>query len=356
MHVQQDEKLKCGDEMFAILIDSGTTNSRIRLIDSETNQITDSEKVRIGVRNTAIDGHNGELKSHLHKGLGRLLERNCLTAFDVEYIVASGMITSNLGLYEVPHIIAPAGVDDFVESSKVVSLKEFYEIPCVFVPGMSNGVSDCIRPIDAINQFDVMRGEEVESIGLLKQMDLHGKGIIVLPGSHTKFVIVDHDRTLISCLSTLGGETLMAMQKETILSDSLSPNLVQEIDEAMLLKGFEAAKSYGLTRSFYHIRLLQLFENLTENERANYFVGSVIYNDIQSLFGSIEAIEDFDWIVIGGTNPLKRSFAYLLNQMREKWKVIEANDLQVENSLVIGAQEIANKMNRDRFVNRKEKK
>lgn len=343
MRVHPDEKQKCGDRVFAILIDSGTTNSRIRLIDKETNQIKDIEKVRIGVRNTAIDGHNGELKSHLHTGLGNLLKRNHLEASDIEYIVASGMITSNLGLYEIPHILAPVAVEDFVRNSKVVALKEFYDIPCIFVPGMRNGVTDD-HPVEMINQFDVMRGEEVESIGLMKQLDLHGKGILVLPGSHTKFVIVDRDQSLSSCLSTLGGETLMAMQKETILSDSISPKLVQSVDKDMLIKGFEAAKKYGLTRSFYHIRLLQLFADLTDNERANYFVGSVIYDDIQALLGSVEGIGDVEWIVVGGTNPLRQSFAYLLNQMSTKWSVIEADDLQVEYSLVIGAQEIAKKM------------
>jgi 2-dehydro-3-deoxygalactonokinase len=335
--------------MFAILIDSGTTNSRIRLVDSETNQITDTEKVRIGVRNTAIDGHNGELKSYLHKGLKKLLERNDLSTSDIEYIVASGMITSNLGLYEIPHITAPVTVDDFVRNSKVVVMKEFFNIPCIFVPGMSNDVADTSNPLEEINQFDVMRGEEVESIGLMNQLDLHGKGILVLPGSHTKFVIVDDNQSLSSCLSTLGGETLMAMQRETILSNSLSPELVQTVDKNILLKGYEAAKNYGLTRSFYHVRLLQLFANLTENERANYFVGSVIYDDIQSLLSSVEIIDDIEWIVVGGTNPLKSMFTILFEHMDKKWKVIEADDLQVEYSLVYGAQEIAKKMDRKRF-------
>src|SRR5690606_13755911 len=97
----------------------------------------------------------------------------------------------NLGLYEIPHITAPVTVDDFARSSKVVVMEEFFNIPCIFVPGMSNDVADTSNPLEAINQFDVMRGDEVESIGLMNQLDLHGKGILVLPGSHTKFVIVD---------------------------------------------------------------------------------------------------------------------------------------------------------------------
>ncbi|MDS8877104.1 2-dehydro-3-deoxygalactonokinase, partial [Streptococcus pneumoniae] len=86
---------------------------------------------------------------------------------------------------------------------------EFLDIPCIFVPGMKNRVSaDTADVVDWINEYDVMRGEEVETIGLLKQFDIRGKGFMVLPGSHTKYVVVDEQQRLESCLSTLGGETL----------------------------------------------------------------------------------------------------------------------------------------------------
>lgn len=331
-------------KMYCILIDSGTTNSRIRLVEEATSLIKDSEKVKVGVRNTAIEGNSGSLKLHLKEGLRTLLQRNFILPKDINYIVASGMITSNLGIYEVPHVIGPAQVNDFVEQSKVIIIEDFFNIPCIFVPGLSNQSISKDTLVDEINQMDVMRGEEVESIGIMKQLQLSGKGIIVLPGSHTKFVIVDANQSIVSCLSTLGGEILMALQRETILSNSLSSNLVEEVDKELLTKGFNAAKEYGLTRSFYHVRLLQLFSNLSENQRANYFVGAVIHDDIRSLLQTVGNIEDMEWIVVGGSNPLRGIFSFLLSQMNENWKVIEATDDQVENSLVLGAQEIANKI------------
>lgn len=329
--------------MNVILIDSGTTNSRIRLIDTKKNKIRDTEKVRIGVRDTAIEGNNKKLKKQLKEGINQLLERNEMYSTEVEYIVASGMITSNLGIYEVPHVLAPAGLDDFIAHSKVIKLDGFFNIPWIFIPGMKNRVNEGVNIIDAINQFDVMRGEEVEAFGLLMQLDVKGKGVIVLPGSHTKYVVVDENETLTSCLSTLSGETLLALQKETILSDSLDPQLIKDIDKEMLEKGYDATKQYGLTRSFYHIRLLQLFTELSPNEIANYFVGSVIYEDIQTLLKSIIEIEEKDWIIVGGSEPLKKVFTHLLKYLKSDIRIIEADNQQVENSLIYGAQEIANK-------------
>ncbi|GKV64835.1 MULTISPECIES: 2-dehydro-3-deoxygalactonokinase [unclassified Sporosarcina] len=331
--------------MYTILIDSGTTNSRIRLIESGNNLIKDLEKVRIGVRNTAIEGTNEGLKNHLHEGISNLLERNNLRVSDIEYIVASGMITSKLGILEVPHLIAPVTAEDFAKNSQVKILPEFFNIPCIFVPGMSNFAANATAAIEQINQFDVMRGEEVESVGLLNQLDLSGKGILVLPGSHTKFVMVDQNRTLTSCLSTLAGETLMAIQKETILSDSISPELVQSIDESMLLKGFNAAETYGLTRSFYHIRLLELFADSSDNQRANYYAGAVIHEDLKSLLS--HASQDIEWVVVGGSDPLRSLFTVLLKHVGKRWNVIEASDSQVEYSLVLGAQEVAKRIDQN---------
>lgn len=325
-----------------ILIDSGTTNSRLRLYDRTTNKVIDSEKIRIGVRDTAISGSNHNLKVQLKKGIQRLLTRNQFTPSDIKYIAASGMITSNLGIYEIPHVASPAGISDFAKYSKVTKLEEFLYIPCVFIPGMKNkgSLSGTEDLVSRINDFDVMRGEEVESFGLLKQFAVQGKGMIILPGSHTKFVAVGENKDLLYCVSTLGGEILQAVQKETILSNSLNPNLIGSIDEKMLESGYDAAKMHGLTRSFYHIRLLDLFSDLEENQRANYFAGAVIYNDLQALSQTMESMDEIDWVIVGGSNPLRKAFTHLLRYTNPKWTIIEASDQQVEYSLVYGATEI----------------
>lgn len=327
-----------------ILIDSGTTNSRIRLIDKESTTILDSEKVRVGVKDTAITGDNRNLISQLKMGIERILTHNQLTPADIEYIAASGMITSNLGVYEVAHIGTPASADDFATHAKVVELEDFFHIKCIFIPGMKNTINvDLDDSLLAINDFDVMRGEEVESFGLLKQFTVAGKGMMVLPGSHTKFVAVDDDQSLTFCLSTLGGETLQALQKQTILSDSLEEKLVETIDHDMLVKGYEAARQHGLTRSFYHIRLLHLFTELTANQRANYLVGAVIYNDLQALFQLMKEKEEMKWLIIGGSNPLRSAFTQLLKYANKGWTIIEATDQQVDDSLVLGAIEVVSR-------------
>lgn len=328
--------------MKMVFIDSGTTNSRLRLVDSSKNIVEDIIKIKIGVRNTAIEGNNNHLKKQLTKAIKELLQSNKLRAMDISYIIASGMITSNLGIYEIPHIPSPAGLQDFVRNSVVVKLEEFLDIPCIFVPGMTNNVfgNQKTDMIDIINKYDVMRGEEVESLGLRKHLDVQGSGVIVLPGSHTKYVTIDENKLLTSCISTVGGELLQAIQKETILSKSLEKSLIKEMDIRMLKKGYESAHKYGLTRTLYHIRLIDLFSDVDDNARANYFVGAVIHDDIKALMQSIDE-KYIKWVIVGGSNPLRQAFVYLFKVSSLGGEVMEATDEQVEHSFIEGAQDIA---------------
>lgn len=328
--------------MAIILIDSGTTNSRLRLVDEEKVEVVNVVKLEVGVRNTAIDKNNVKLKRELAQGIEKLLKENNLLPEQISYIAASGMITSNLGIHEVPHISAPARLEDFSEHAKLIEEASFFNIPCLYIPGMKNnpkaGAEASLHT--EIDAYDVMRGEEVEAYGLLKQLSPEGKGVIVLPGSHTKFILVNEEKTLLSCLSTLTGEILKAISNQTILSSSLNDRLIEEVNYASLSEGYLAAEEVGIARSFYHIRLLDLFSKADANERANYFAGAVLYYDIQALSNMLEKETDVKWIMVGGTDPLRSAFVHILKQAVKEYPIMEADEVQVELATVYGSYEI----------------
>ena len=86
-----------------LVIDGGTTNLRVTLLD-EKQKLVDAVKEDGGVRHTAVDGNNQYLKTTLRACIDRLLARNGLGAGDVKKCVAYGMITSDMGLIEIPHV------------------------------------------------------------------------------------------------------------------------------------------------------------------------------------------------------------------------------------------------------------
>ena len=170
---------------YIITLDTGTTNTRVVLWDSKFRPAA-SAKSEVGVRNTAIDGSNRRLKAAVKECLERVL-RDAGTSYDeVEAVIASGMITSNVGLVEIPHCVVPAGTDDLAAAVRKVSLPDVCPMPIHFVPGVKNSGG----PIGFGNfeAMDIMRGEEVESIALLEQYPRGKSYLLVLPGSHMKFV------------------------------------------------------------------------------------------------------------------------------------------------------------------------
>ena len=93
---------------YFIIIDAGTTNLRVSLLDEAWQPITQAGD-DAGVRHTAIDGHNGRLRAAVKTCVQQVMDEAGISADNVRACLAYGMITSNVGLMEIPHLAAPAG-------------------------------------------------------------------------------------------------------------------------------------------------------------------------------------------------------------------------------------------------------
>lgn len=131
--------------------------------------------------------------------------------------------------------------------------------------------------------MDIMRGEETEAFGVISRESLCGPAILVLPGSHTKFIYLNAENQIEGCMTTMAGEMLMQLTESTILAESLHSDYACSIDREWLLKGANSAREYGLNRAAYQIRILAHFSKTTINQRANFLLGAVIQTDIQAL-------------------------------------------------------------------------
>ncbi|MFT8209510.1 MAG: 2-dehydro-3-deoxygalactonokinase [Symbiopectobacterium sp.] len=88
-----------------VVIDCGSTNTRLYLIKDQA--VISKNEIPVGVNSTAATGNNIALKEGIAAGFQQLLAQENLTLNDVRFAIASGMITSNLGLVEIPHLTAP---------------------------------------------------------------------------------------------------------------------------------------------------------------------------------------------------------------------------------------------------------
>lgn len=296
------------NKFFYLTIDTGTTNTRVTLWSTDIQKI-DIEKKEIGVRNTAIEKSNQNLKKAVKECILTVLKRNDICFENIKCILGSGMITSNVGLFEIPHLIAPVGEKEILEGMKKILLEDVAPIPIWFIPGVKNQKNDDINFQD-IEAMDIMRGEEIETIGLLNYFPKNKNYLFVLPGSHTKFVSVDSKGNIVGCLTSITGEILSSITNNTIIADSVGKEFAtnETYDKEFLLKGYDISRKTGLGRAAFSTRILNQFLINDKSKLTSYLLGAVLASDMQAVKNSLALkITNQTEIVIAGKDPLKRA-------------------------------------------------
>lgn len=292
-------------KQYLITVDGGTTNTRVALW-NERKELRSVVKSGVGVKDTAREGSNEKLKKAVKSMLEDVIQKTGITFDEVDAIYACGMLTSNVGIMEVPHLIAPAGVEDYVRGVKEVLLPEICPLPICFIPGMKNRSGEI--NMENLEVMDIMRGEETETVAL---MDLYpeGKILYVLPGSHTKFVSVNKDRKMTGCLTSMAGELLSLLTNNSILADAVNRQFASEsYNREMLLAGAKETWKTGLSRAAFLTRIVNQFVTKEQNACASFLLGAVLAADILAVKTSTALTVTKDTkVVIAGKEPLKSS-------------------------------------------------
>src|SRR6266478_3564843 len=99
----------------AVALDGGTTNTRARLwIDG---RIAATARRAVGVRDVVLAGGPGALAVAVRGALDEVLL--AAEGRTPEVIVAAGMLSADVGLRAVPHVVAPAGPAELARGSVV---------------------------------------------------------------------------------------------------------------------------------------------------------------------------------------------------------------------------------------------
>ena len=293
-----------------ITIDGGTSNTRISLVIK--NVTVDRLAFNIGAQK-GIDDKKILIQT-IKQGIDTILKNNSMSESKIEKILASGMITSELGLVNLPHITAPVGIKELHNSLYETTIAEISPIPFVFVPGVKYL---CESP----ERSDIMRGEETEFIGLFR-----GEGIYILPGSHSKIIIADTDQKIIEFETTLTGELISSLCQHTILKDSLSLKNTK-LNLEFLLKGYDVCKENGINASLFKVRILDKLFTQNKSELYSFFMGVILCDEIEQILRKKPKR-----IIVGGQKEIKQAIAVILNNVSsahveiiEDWQAEQAS-------------------------------
>ena len=261
-----------------VCVDTGTTNTRVWLVDGE--RILARQEAAVGARDTARDGDDRRLRTALSELIAGV-RAHAEEGAGPRRVAAAGMITSPQGVHEVPHLVAPVGTAELAEAAQERLLPDVCDLPFVFVPGVR---TTSIPGTDGgVGGTDVMRGEETLAVGLLGQGLLAPDSALLNVGSHWKVIGIDKAGRVAWSLTSLAGEMMQAVRAETILASAVPPGPLTAADVTLLSEGMDEARRSGLARALFCVRLLELSGGSRARGRLSFLVGAFIGAELDRL-------------------------------------------------------------------------
>ncbi len=211
-------------------------------------------------------------------------------------VLLSGMIGSRQGWIEVPYADLPASLDDVASA-----LVRHPDDPSLhFVPGLAFDPPD--------QAPDVMRGEETQIVGVIGGRS--GRRLLVMPGTHSKWVLVEDGR-IVWFATFMTGELFAILKSHSILARLMTGDAH---DQAAFAGGLDAARERpgGLLQRLFSVRTLGLFERLPAEGIAAYLSGLLIGGEIDEALGNLEPAAGENTITVIGAAPLAERYLHAI--------------------------------------------
>jgi len=254
---------------YLVYYDSGTSNSRIYLLDGAF-QVLYTEKKNVGSKDSSIAGSNRVLIEGLYELYRNMLSATGIGEGDIERIYASGMVTCPYGLKEVPHLVIPTSAEHLAASIVCFREEQLFHRDIWLIPGLKTTGDD-------ISMVNNLRGEEMEILGTLDTLRARypdrKKIALLLPGSHTHTILLEGEQVtdIFSCMT---GELFYALSTSTILAAVLNEK-TEGLDADMVRLGARNLRTFGFNRAIYICHAMRLFQKGTPLERKSYAEGVV---------------------------------------------------------------------------------
>jgi 2-keto-3-deoxy-galactonokinase len=241
---------------FAALVDWGTSNLRIWLVNAE-GQVLGERQSPEGMQGLAREQFAGVLDGHLA----------VLGADDDLPVMIAGMAGARTGWVEAPYLDAPAKLGFVAEGA----VRAPHDRRAVYIlPGV------CQK---APLPYDVMRGEETQLAGAAASG--YGDGVYCLPGTHSKWALLQNG-VLQRFTTVMTGELFDLLGRQSILRLSVdvsvsttpdNPTFAEAVREAL-------APDFSLTAALFSIRAGGLLADLPPTAATSRLSGLLIGQEI----------------------------------------------------------------------------
>lgn len=254
-----------------ISIDWGTSNFRARLVEIPSLNILEEIKSSQGVKETfkLWQAQGGDRKTYFFDFIKTQFEKFNSQIETHLNVVISGMASSTIGIKNLPYANLPFELDGSTLYVENLSSNNFFQ-EVKLISGVRSSA-------------DVIRGEEVQMIGLISDEDKQGTTVFILPGTHSKHVICKNGAA-IDFKTYMTGELFELISKQTILKNSIISAPISKIGFLSFDDGVKRAIEGGsLLNELFKIRGFDLFQSKSKEENFYFLSGLLIGDEMNSL-------------------------------------------------------------------------
>ena len=267
---------------YFISCDWGTSRLRLRLVKKDSLQIIgeviSDDGIAITFNNWKFNNEKIDRVQFFAKIIIESLvnlESKTKQSFQGFPILCSGMASSSIGIKELDYAEAPFSINGSSVIIEKLQIDRNNNNDFWLISGLKNG-------------SNLMRGEEVEIIGLSKILSgLPNNYLIILPGTHSKHVQISSN-TIVDFDTFMTGELFELLSTKSTLMHSIEEP--KEIDWNSYKKGVKLAGNESLLKNLFSVRVNDVLNKLTNNQNYSYLSGLIIGSELKTLKGQNQKI------------------------------------------------------------------
>ena len=224
-------------------------------------------------------------------------------------LVISGMASSSVGWRELPYAQTPFDLDGLGLHFEELKWDSPARVGTTYlISGMAT-------------QHDIMRGEEIEVIGLMSEpslLDARDRCLLILPGTHSKHVWIK-DQSVIDFRTSMTGELFDVLGKYSLLRASVDlgeaeATSLTEGHRLAFQEGVRWAKERGLTAGLFRVRTRAVLDHRPVPENTSFFSGLLIGAELRHLADT----SDDSPVLLGAAGRLSEAYAAALEVLLGK--------------------------------------
>lgn len=305
---------------YFIGCDWGTTNFRLKLVDTATLKVLAEYRTDQGVKalyekfrlQKDVD-QQGFFTEYLLKQLERFPNEH-----RKHIVVASGMASSSIGLCELEYAEIPYTCSGETLNWKLMALREGQDLLVI------SGVKD---------RTGMMRGEEVQSIGLEAHFAHCQSGVLLLPGTHSKHLSFKSGQ-FYALKNYMTGELFELLTRKSILSNSIHSGENKPLRKSAFEEGMHLGLKGMLTSSLLSVRAKDVVQNL-DREDNYFFLSGLLIGDELSYLRNVD-----EKVVLAAPESVCGLYKIVLERIVDHDKLTVLDNADLEKALLLGQKKI----------------